>query len=74
MKYSFPCVQGVTKGFREDVALREGYWKEGFSLETATKSASQSCWGGKRQRSCVEGIPSRTGGDREQSLSRTVPR
>jgi hypothetical protein len=34
MKCNFPDVQEVTRGFSEDIALRERYQKEGFGLET----------------------------------------
>jgi len=33
IKHCFPQVQEVTRGFREDTALRERYQKEGFGLE-----------------------------------------
>ncbi len=34
MKYNFSCIQEVTRGFSEDIALRKRYQKEGFGLET----------------------------------------
>ena len=34
MKHSSLYVQQVTRGFAEDIALRERYEKEGFGLET----------------------------------------
>lgn len=33
-KYNFPYMEEVTRGFSEDIALRERYQKEGFGLET----------------------------------------
>lgn len=34
MKHSSLCVQQLTRGFTEDIALRERYQKEGFGLES----------------------------------------
>jgi hypothetical protein len=34
MKYNFSYIQEVTRGFSEDIVLREHYQKEGFGLET----------------------------------------
>lgn len=34
MKHCFPYLQGITRGFGENIALRKRYQKEGFGLET----------------------------------------